>query len=72
MNAITYLKHKYAREYTLFRITPEGGFYVVDGREIPSKEFEAAYPLPLYVRTEKLNGAIGKNCDNTKNWLYED
>lgn len=72
MNLQTYLLHSEVRRNTTFRILPTGeGVYVVDGREVPIKEFEAAYPIPIRVRPDKKTGQP-VNVDGTKSFLFDD
>jgi hypothetical protein len=59
------------RTYTLFRIKEGQAYYVPKGFEMPAKEFEAMFPLPMNVKVEKLNGATC-NVDGSKSWLHDD
>ena len=63
MNAIEYLKHKYALTQTTY-IRREGkGFYLVDGVEIPEAEFKAIHKLPTVLNRNM------ENPDKTRLWL---
>ena len=47
---------EYVRKYTRFTIDENGkGFYLVDDEKIPAKEFEAKFPLPLFVNAKQGN-----------------
>lgn len=72
MNLQTYLLHSDMRRNTTFRILPTGKcVYVVDGREIHIKEFEAAYPIPIRIRADKKTGQP-MNIDGSKSFLFDD
>ncbi len=68
MSVTEYLYHQEMRRNTLFRIVDGMGHYIIDGEEIPMKIFERMFPMPLYVRQEKLNWK-GNNIDKTKDWM---
>lgn len=63
MTAREYLKHKYALTNTTYIRKQGKGFYLVDGVEIPEKQFKAMHIIPTV-----LNGCK-ENPDKTKAWL---
>jgi len=65
MQTITaYLNHCEDHKQVLFRIKTDGkGYFVVDGREIPKDEWEAANPAPYYKFSK------GDNIDSTTAWM---
>lgn len=65
MNVAEYVRNKNVRTYTPFIIKNGKGFYLVDGKEIPQKEFEAQFPLPLVLK--KVEG----NPDKTKDFMND-
>ncbi len=68
-NPIEYLRNKEKRLYgAIFRVKPEGFFYVVKGVEIPADEFEALFPLSSKLQTHG-NRWKGDNPDGTKKWM---
>lgn len=61
MTAAEYVRNKSIRQYTPFRIDADGkGYYLVGDDKIPAKEFEAKFPLPLFVNKndENPNGSV--------------
>ena len=66
MTASEYERNKTIRTYTRFRIEPDGkGYYIVGEDKIPQKEFEAKFPLPLFI------GRNSENPDTTIAYLNE-
>ena len=63
MTAKEYVKHLYALRYTTYSRRNGKGFYLVDGVEIPEKQFKAMHIIPTV-----LNGCK-ENPDKTKAWL---
>jgi len=58
-----YMKNKYVKSKTLYRIKEDGkGYYVMDGAEIPEKEMNQCFPTPPSLLTRN-------NCDGTKTYL---
>lgn len=56
MTASEYVRNKYVRQYTPFRIEPDGkGYYLVGDKKIPQREFEKQFPLPLFVNKNEEN-----------------
>ena len=56
MTAAEYVRNKSIRQYTPFRIDPDGkGYYLVADKKIPHREFEKQYPLPLFVNKNQEN-----------------
>lgn len=56
MTAVEYVNNLYARRYTRFIVEPDGSkYYIVDDEKIPAKEFEAKFPLPLFVNAKSGN-----------------
>ena len=56
MTAAEYVRNKSIRQYTPFRIDPDGkGYYLVADKKIPQREFEKQYPLPLFVNKNEEN-----------------
>jgi hypothetical protein len=56
MTASEYIRNKYIRQFTPFRIDPDGkGYYLVGDDKIPAKEFERQFPLPLFVNKNEEN-----------------
>lgn len=61
MTATKYLRHKYALLYTTRIISKGKMFAVVDGKEIPEKEFKAMHRTP-----DRLYAACEANPDRTR------
>ena len=56
MTATEYVNNLYVRKYTRFIIDENGkGYYLVGDEKIPAKEFEAKFPLPLFVNAKQGN-----------------
>ena len=56
MTAAEYVRNKYIRQFTPFRIEPDGNaYYLVDDEKIPAKEFERKFPLPSFVNKNEEN-----------------
>lgn len=66
-NVCEVMKMKQERAKFTFRITPEGTGYLVDGKLISEKEFDAMYPTQLKPSMKK-----GRNSDRTKNWMFDE
>lgn len=65
MTTTEYINNMYARKYTRFRAEADGSkYYIVGDEKIPAKEFEAKFPLPLFV-------GLKDNPDKTKDF-YND
>lgn len=65
MTAAEYERNKTIRTYTRFRIEDGKGYYIVGDDKIPQKEFEAKFPLPLFI------GRNSENPDTTIAYLNE-
>lgn len=63
MTVAEYVRNKNIRTYTRFKIIDGKGFYVVDEKLIPQKEFEAQFPLPLVLNKNE------ENPDKTKDFM---
>jgi hypothetical protein len=63
MTAIEYIKHLYALRYTTYIRRDGKGYYLVDGVEIPEKQFKAMHIIPTV-----LNRSMD-NPDKTRLWL---
>lgn len=56
MTATMYVNNSHVRKYTPFKIDENGnGYYMVGDDLIPAKEFEAKFPLPLFVNAKEGN-----------------
>lgn len=56
MTASEYVRNKSIRQYTPYRIDPDGkGYYLVGDKKIPQREFEKQFPLPLFVNKNEEN-----------------
>ena len=56
MTAAEYVHNKSIRQYTPFRIEPDGkGYYLVGDKKIPQRQFEKQFPLPLFVNKNEEN-----------------
>lgn len=59
------VNNKTVLKYTPYRIDFErGNFYLVNGCEVPAKEFESNYPVMLLP-----SASSGNNCDKRKLWM---
>jgi hypothetical protein len=56
MTAAEYVRNKYIRRFTPFRIDSDGkGYYLIGDDKIPAKQFEQKFPLPLFVNKNDEN-----------------
>lgn len=65
MTVAEYLRRKKNLKETTFRVKEDGSkFYVVNGEEIPAKQFEAANTIPI-----SLIDYVKPNADKRNDWL---
>lgn len=65
MNVSEYVRNKTIRAYTPFKIIDGKGFYIIDGKMIPQREFEKQFPLPLVLNK------INENPDKSKDFMND-
>lgn len=64
-NVSEVLSNKEKRSAYTFRVSPIASGYLVNGKLISEKEFDAMFPITLKPARTK-----GANFDKTKNWLF--
>ena len=63
MTVTEYIKRKYALLFTCYIRRNGKGFYLVDGVEIPEKQFKAMHIIPTVLNRNM------ENPDKTRLWL---
>jgi hypothetical protein len=66
MSVKQYLHNKEKLTYTTFIIKNGAGYYIENGTEIPSKDFEARYPLPTKIWMRDIRAFKGANPDKKR------
>lgn len=70
MNAITNCINQMVRKNTMQRIRDGQIFYIHNGEEIPARQFNEMFPVPMFVK-QNSDKFKGSNVDHTKDWLQD-